>query len=241
MEKNIKIVGERKKDPRFFWGKPTWLIVLLILIFLPLGAFWGCQQELRVPSTKLQADSSRKIPIARPLSEKEIKVLHSWNRISSRFLSTIPEEFKAKWGSLLEEKCQKKEVPIEIALAIIKAESNFDPRALSENNCAGYPGINLKFWQNITQEQAFNPLYSIPWMINYLRYLYDKYHCSEKVLIAYNAGEEALLNPKRFPNKYQAGKEYAWRVFKIANEATGREAIPSATPREIPKGGGLIR
>ena len=82
-------------------------------------------------------------------------------------------------------------------LAIIHAESNFDPRAVSHKGAVGLmqlmPATARWMAPGVSRRQLFDPALNIELGTRYLRYLANRYGGdAEKILIAWNAGPGRL-------------------------------------------------
>ena len=84
-----------------------------------------------------------------------------------------------------------------LVLSIIKTESNFDARAVSQRGARGLMQIMdpTARWisgkmnmSNYTPDLLYDPDYNIKMGVWYLRWLYDKYHDIDLVIVAYNGG-----------------------------------------------------
>jgi len=84
---------------------------------------------------------------------------------------------------------------IYFVLAVIKAESGFDEKAVSEKNAKGLmqiTGATAEYVAGIlgrTEYDIFSPEDNIEFGIFYLNYLYKKFGNTKTALCAYNAGE----------------------------------------------------
>ena len=126
---------------------------------------------------------------------------------SALFISRLI--FPDEYGITIDKYCDKYGVDTHLALALIKAESNFTPDATS---CAGAKGLmqlteeTFNYCKNnilSLEKDIFNPDTNIHAGVWYLAYLTDKFDSNIKnALAAYNAG---ATNVK----KWLANKEYS--------------------------------
>lgn len=90
------------------------------------------------------------------------------------------------------------EIDFELVLAIIKTESDFNPTMIGDNgNSFGLMQIQPKWWTSYFNQYECSDWLSVSDNVTVgcaiLRYLYDSYGSTEKVLNAYNTG-----NPNRY-------------------------------------------
>jgi soluble lytic murein transglycosylase-like protein len=89
------------------------------------------------------------------------------------------------------------QVPPAFLLAVIHAESNFDPHAVSHKGAVGLmqlmPATARWMAPGVSRRQLFDPALNIELGARYLRYLANRYGGdAEKILIAWNAGPGRL-------------------------------------------------
>jgi hypothetical protein len=99
--------------------------------------------------------------------------------------------------------------------AIIRAESNFDHRAVSRKGAQGLmqlmPGTAYRY----AVGDAFEPADNIRGGVRYLRFLQDLFPGQLHLAVAaYNAGENAVLRHNGIP-PYAETREYVTRVFRL--------------------------
>jgi soluble lytic murein transglycosylase-like protein len=84
--------------------------------------------------------------------------------------------------------------------AVIKAESAFDPRAVSFKGAKGLMQLMPATAREMNVTDAFNPTENIAGGSRYLRYLLDRYRGDVKLaLAAYNMGPERIKESKSIP------------------------------------------
>jgi len=97
----------------------------------------------------------------------------------------------------------KREIPINVACALIQIESDFDPDAISETGDHGLFQINLKTWQKalgIDPARIYEPAYNIAIGLTILQGYYKKAGSWSMALAMYNAGGrfEKSKHPAKF-------------------------------------------
>ena len=97
--------------------------------------------------------------------------------------------------------------------ALIKKESNFDPRAISKQGCKG-----LMQLCDVSVSDPFNPISNLYAGVFRLRVLLDKYKGDEQLaLAAYNAGVDAVDN-KQALAKFSETKQYVAEVLRLKDQ-----------------------
>ena len=99
-------------------------------------------------------------------------------------------------------RCIQFDVPLNLAFAVAKKESNFDPNAVNINYDEegqitsvdrGIFQLNSKSFPQLTEEQMFNYKTNIYYGVSYLHYCIESFDTDSDSLIAYNAGHSNVL------------------------------------------------
>ena len=98
--------------------------------------------------------------------------------------------------------------------AIIKAESDFNPKAVSQKGAMGLMQIMPENFQHLDIEDPFDPRENIMGGTRYFRYLYDRFDGKLALsLAAYNAGPTAVDNYNKTIPPYRETEQYVQRVM----------------------------
>ena len=98
--------------------------------------------------------------------------------------------------------------------AIIKAESDFDPKAISKKGAMGLMQIMPQNFQHLDIENPFDPQENILGGTRYFKYLYDRFDGKLALsLAAYNAGPTAVDNYNKTIPPYRETEQYVERVL----------------------------
>ena len=98
--------------------------------------------------------------------------------------------------------------------AIIKAESDFDPKAVSRKGAMGLMQIMPENFQHLDIENPFDPQENIMGGTRYFRYLYDRFDGKLALsLAAYNAGPTAVDSYNKTIPPYRETEQYVQRVL----------------------------
>ena len=96
--------------------------------------------------------------------------------------------------------CEKYQVPVELALALIERESGFQPGAVSDTNDHGYMQINAcnfaaaRDWYGL--EPATVPMDNIEYGIILLAEAFQQYGSWDKALMIYAGGPSVVGSPQ---------------------------------------------
>ena len=123
-----------------------------------------------------------------------------------------------------------------LALAIMRAESNFDARAVSMKNAQGLMQLVPDTAARFGVKNAFDPVDNIRGGLAYLRWLLG-YFRGDLALVAaaYNAGEGAVQRYRGVP-PYDETRDYVQRIVKaVRSEAAlpEREVSPGLRPARV--------
>ena len=99
---------------------------------------------------------------------------------------------KSQYSPMIIEKSKKYGIPVHLALALINAESQFNPNAKNRNTDgsidSGLMQLNSNTFDEYSQKQLMNPDTNTTLGLIYLRDMYDRLGTWEKAVMAYNAG-----------------------------------------------------
>jgi soluble lytic murein transglycosylase-like protein len=123
-----------------------------------------------------------------------------------------PERF-ARYDQHIREAATLYQIPIELVRAVIKVESDFDPRAVSPANARGLMQMIPETAERMMVSDSFDPRQSIFGGTRYLRVLANLFNGDiELTLAAYNAGEGAVMRYGGIP-PYSETQDYVARVL----------------------------
>lgn len=99
--------------------------------------------------------------------------------------------------------------------AIIKAESDFNPRAVSKKGAKGLMQIMPENFKPLGIEDPFDPTQNIHAGARYFKQMYERFNGKLALsLAAYNAGPQAVERYKTVP-PFEETEEYVRRVLKF--------------------------
>jgi soluble lytic murein transglycosylase-like protein len=123
--------------------------------------------------------------------------------------------------------------------SVIRAESNYNPRAVSSKGAQGIMQLIPATAKRFGVDNTFSPQQNVLGGVKYLKFLLDYYHDDYvRAIAAYNAGEAAVDRYNGIP-PYAETRNYVYSVarnLRTARELRGaRKTADSATAVETPK------
>jgi len=121
----------------------------------------------------------------------------------------------AKYDHLIKKASDKYHVDYALIKAVIKAESNFNHRAVSPVGAQGLMQLMPKTAASLQVEDSFQPDNNIDGGVRYLRYLLSLFNGNLSLaLAAYNAGEGAVARYNNRIPPYKETQNYVQRVLR---------------------------
>ncbi|MCP4713973.1 MAG: lytic transglycosylase domain-containing protein [Deltaproteobacteria bacterium] len=122
-----------------------------------------------------------------------------------------------KFDHLITKLCRKHGVEIPLVKAVIKAESDFNPMAISKKGAQGLMQLMPQKAKELRVDDPFNPRENLSGGIRHLKSLLTKFQGDiPLVLAAYNAGETAVRKQNGIP-PYRETRTYIDKVLKYKN------------------------
>ncbi len=119
-----------------------------------------------------------------------------------------------KYDALISDASERHGVSFPLLKAIIKAESDFDPHAVSKKGATGLMQIMPENFKPLGIRDPFDPWENINAGARYFKQMYDRFKGKLALsLAAYNAGPTAVDRYKTIP-PYEETEEYVRRVLK---------------------------
>jgi len=111
-------------------------------------------------------------------------------------------------------------VPADLVAAVIEAESDNNPRAVSRRGARGLMQLMPKTARTLGVHDPFDPRANIDAGVRHLRALMDRFGNNlPLVLAAYNAGEVAVIKHRGVP-PYRETRAYVKRILKKLDRRT---------------------
>jgi len=142
---------------------------------------------------------------------------------------------RGQYADLINQIATEEGVDPELVRAIIKTESNFDPRAISRKGGQGLMQLMPGTAGRYAVTNVFDPETNIRGGVRYLRFLHDLFPGQLPLaLAAYNAGENVVLRYNRVP-PYPETRQYVNRVLRFYGhpDAPAARTANGASARKI--------
>jgi soluble lytic murein transglycosylase-like protein len=127
-----------------------------------------------------------------------------------RATSVAPDRFEA----LIAAAAARHGLPVALVRAVVKAESNFDPLAVSSAGAKGLMQLMDETARSLGVRDPFDPAQNIEAGVTYLRQMLDRYGNIRLALAAYNAGPGAVDRYKGIP-PFAETQRYVQRVLEL--------------------------
>ncbi len=144
------------------------------------------------------------------------------------YLRSLHGKESAEFDQLIRESCQRHGVEFALVKAVIKAESAFDPLALSPAGARGLMQLMPDTAALHRVEDVHDPRDNIDGGVRHLRFLLDRFRGNLTLtLAAYNAGPEAVVRYNGVP-PYEETQEYVQRVLQYRESYRQRSRLDCA-------------
>ena len=135
--------------------------------------------------------------------------------------------FGTPFDELIEREAKKQNIDASFVSALIRAESNYEPRAVSRKGARGLMQLMPATARRLEVARPFDAASNVRGGVRYLRELLDRFgNRPELVLAAYNAGEGAVETYGGVP-PYRETVAYVSRIMRWWRP-TGGSSQPSA-------------
>jgi soluble lytic murein transglycosylase-like protein len=160
------------------------------------------------PQTAVSEAGVFKIIVATPSGEK------TPDPVSEAALKKPPvKKAKHPYNPIIKKAADRYEIDPALVKAIIMAESNYNPRAISKMGARGLMQLMPATAEALGVEDCFNPEHNIHAGVRYFRQLLDRFDGDiELALAAYNAGSRKVRKYNGIP-PFRATQIYIEKVF----------------------------
>jgi len=142
---------------------------------------------------------------------------------------TAPVQSRASLLSTLNRIAREQGVDPALVRAVIKAESDFNPDAISQLGAQGLMQLMPLTSINLSVQNPFDPEENISGGVRYLKYLLNLFHQDFSLaLAAYHAGENLVLKVGGIP-PIESTQQYVQRVLKFYRRYRAAAAPPRRT------------
>jgi len=154
---------------------------------------------------------------------------------SSRFHTTMSEQ---ELEPVIRRHSSQQQIHPALIRAVIKAESDFDPRAVSRAGAIGLMQLMPQTAIRLDVRDMYNPDDNVGGGAKYLRQLLDRFHGNLPLaLAAYNAGENAVDRYQALP-PFDETRQYVrkvlryYRTFLVRDGAIMKYPVSQYVPAE---------
>lgn len=201
MEKKSNLEPIKIDDQSFTTKRDIFVLYFLLFIIL-FGISYLARIDMddKINKIDLKMDS-----LFYKIDSLSIGSLEENKNLRSKALKTgvkIPSSFTEKELETVYKECEKYSIPPKVIFKVIKAESNFNPKAVSKVGAKGYMQLMPKTYDAMLTELGLedkNPVNNLKAGIYYISKLYkrfkdygqDAWHLT---IISYNYGPTKVLN-----------------------------------------------
>ena len=135
-------------------------------------------------------------------------------RIDDPQIQALPGVYDSSFDRYIIKSCNRYGVDPYLVKAVIKAESNFDPKAVSPKNAQGLMQITPPTAEDFEVGDSFDPGSNIDGGVRILKSLIDEFEGDTKLaLAAYNAGKYTVVKYGNRIPPYPETQQYVIRVL----------------------------
>jgi len=186
--------------------------------------------KLSMPLTRIERIVDDEITTVEVVEEvKKIVEEGVFPRRSWRFDENSKPLFKSKYNDLIIEAARHFDVDAALVSAVIKAESDYDPRTLSHKGARGLMQLMPATAERFGVTNAFDPAENIYAGVRYLRWLLKTFDGNADLAVAaYNAGEGNIWKYNGVP-PFRETVNYINRIAKHIRKATEPPNPPASS------------
>jgi soluble lytic murein transglycosylase-like protein len=156
-----------------------------------------------------------------------------WLRLPPATQSTVQQSYMTE----IADAAQRYGVPVRLVSAVIRAESGFNPRAVSSKGAQGLMQLMPGTASILGVRNSFDPRQNIDGGVRHLRGLLDRFPDNLALAIAaYNAGEKAVTTHRGIP-PYPETRDYVSKVLRFYGAVQGGDTLPTQVYQTIGKDG----
>jgi len=127
-----------------------------------------------------------------------------------------------RYDPIIRDLCRRYDMDTALVKAVIKAESDFDPHAVSRKGAQGLMQLMPEKAQELSVSNPFDPHQNLEGGISHLKALLEQFKGDRRLaLAAYNAGASAVLQNNGIP-PYEETQNYVRKVLAYMKHFQGR-------------------
>lgn len=162
-----------------------------------------------VPSLRVPVWSAPPLSVARPA----LPAGKAWRK-APHFTQAAPVDVPPEWRERISRASRRHGVDEALLAAVLKAESDFDPYAVSPKGARGAMQIMPETGRELGLRRFFDPEANLDAGAGYLASLLRRFSRVELALAAYNAGPDAVVRHGGVP-PYAETQTYVHRVLDL--------------------------
>lgn len=138
--------------------------------------------------------------------------------------------FGTAFDAIIQAEAKRHDVDASLVSAVIRAESNYEPKAISRKGARGLMQLMPATAQRLAVARPFDPASNVAGGVRYLKELLERFHHRpDLVLAAYNAGENAVTAYNGVP-PYRETIGYVKRILSWWTPSLAAAVAPAASP-----------
>lgn len=144
---------------------------------------------------------------------------------------SVPRPRSASYESIVRDHADRQQLDPKLVHAVIRAESAYDPRAVSSKGAMGLMQLMPETARELEVDDAFDPESNIAAGTRYLRRMLDQFEGQlELALAGYNAGPEAVRRFGGIP-PFAETRRYIERILREYHDDVGYQLPRGGTMR----------
>jgi len=180
-------------------------------------------EKLDIASDQIQSFEVEETPVAPepaavapPTAANEPVPVASQTTLAAAASSPVPKATQAiDLDAVVREASSKNRLDPDFVSSVIRAESNFKPRAVSKKGAQGLMQLMPKTARELKVKNPFDPQQNVDAGVRHLKYLLENYNGDVNLtLAAYNAGEGAVRRSAGVPH-YSETQDYVRKITHL--------------------------
>ena len=140
--------------------------------------------------------------------------------------------FNTAYDAIIQAEARKHDLDASFVSAVIRAESNYQPRAVSRKGARGLMQLMPATARRLSVRRPFDPASNVNGGVRYLKELLERFdHRPELALAAYNAGENAVSSYGGVP-PYRETIGYVKKILSWWTPAIAATVAPAGVASE---------
>lgn len=187
-------------------------------------AYTDAQGRIRITDIPEKKGYEIVVPPAAKSAQPRAAVPSSYYTPKTAYPSPATRRDPSIYKAFVSEAARLHGISESLIYAVMRAESNFNPNAISRANAQGLMQLIPSTARLVGVINPFDPRQNIMGGSRYLRMMIDRFGRIDHAIAAYNAGPEAVERHKGIP-PYSETRSYVPRVLKYYREFSGGRGI----------------